>query len=82
MAIHGIGDKAVSNALEAIIASRQRYPGAWRDSIEHVQLFRPQDLELFRKYDIVASMQPRFIITDPQVATKNGEWKGANMPTH
>ena len=68
VAIHAIGDKAVTNALDAIEAARLKYPGAWRDSIEHVQLIRLQDLERFRMLGITASMQPRFIGTDWKVA--------------
>ena len=70
VAIHAIGDKAVSNALEAISAARRKYPGSRRDRIEHVQLFRPQDLELFRDLGVTASVQPSFLCTDWQVAMK------------
>ncbi|KIX10869.1 amidohydrolase [Dethiosulfatarculus sandiegensis] len=85
IAIHAIGDKAVYNCLEAIESARQKHPkDDRRDSIEHVQLCRPQDLERFIDMDIAASVQPVFIPTDWAVAEsrwgadrcKNGySWK-------
>ncbi|PIE32527.1 amidohydrolase [candidate division KSB3 bacterium] len=69
VAIHAIGDRAFTNSLDAIEAARKKYPGAWRDSIEHVQLVRTQDLERCRALGITASIQPRFIMTDYKVAS-------------
>ena len=68
--IHAIGDKAVSNALGAIIHARKKYPCHPRDRIEHVQLFSPKDLSLFKAYDITASVQPVFLGTDRCMAEK------------
>ncbi len=70
ISIHAIGDKAVTNCLEAIAAAREIYPGERRDSIEHVQLLRPQDRALFRDLGVVASVQPVFLPTDWPVAEK------------
>ncbi|GAK61385.1 putative metal-dependent hydrolase [Candidatus Vecturithrix granuli] len=70
VAIHTIGDKAVSNALDAIGAARKVYPGPRRDSLEHVQLFRPQDLDRFLELQITASPQPPFIVSDWEMADK------------
>ena len=72
VAVHAIGDKAVTNALEAIQASRAEHPGSRRDRIEHVQLFRPQDLSLFQELGVVASVQPVFVPTD--WATADCKW--------
>ena len=69
VAIHAIGDKAVTNALEAVARARKCYPGSGRrDRIEHVQLFRPGDLALFRDLNVTASVQPIFLCTDRGVA--------------
>ncbi|MBW1960291.1 MAG: amidohydrolase, partial [Deltaproteobacteria bacterium] len=70
VAIHAIGDLGVTNAIEAICTARNHSTTARRDRIEHVQLFRPQDLEKFRKLDVVASVQPVFLSTDWQPALK------------
>jgi hypothetical protein len=70
VAIHAIGDLAVTNALQSIAAVREKYPGDHRDRLEHVQLYRPQDLPLFRELAVVASVQPVFIPTDWKPADK------------
>jgi predicted amidohydrolase YtcJ len=70
VAIHAIGDKAVTNALQAIARARKICPGDRRDRIEHVQLFRPRDLALFRDLGVTASVQPVFFHSDWQVAIK------------
>ncbi len=68
--VHAIGDLAVTNVLEAIRAARQWLPGPRRDRIEHVQLFHPDDLPLFRDLAVVASVQPAHLLTDRPVAEK------------
>ncbi|MDY0093747.1 MAG: amidohydrolase [Candidatus Vecturithrix sp.] len=70
VAIHAIGDKAVTNALDAISAARKKHPGPRRDSLEHVQLVRPQDFHRFLELEITASPQPPFIVTDWDMANK------------
>jgi hypothetical protein len=68
--IHAIGDKAVSHCLTAIAGARKHHPGPRRDRIEHVQIYRPGDLERFSEMGIVGSVQPRFVATDWNVAEK------------
>ena len=70
VAIHAIGDLALTNALESIAAARIQYPGEHRDRIEHVQIYRPQDLALFHELGVVASVQPVFLGTDWTPAEK------------
>jgi predicted amidohydrolase YtcJ len=70
VAIHAIGDKAVSQSLEAINQARKKFPGTWRDRLEHVQLLRTEDIELFKNLGVVASVQPIFLPTDWKVAEK------------
>lgn len=70
VAIHAIGDKASTNALNAIAHGREQYPGPWRDRIEHVQLCREQDLARYREMGIVASVQPVFVQSDWHVADR------------
>ena len=70
VAIHAIGDLALTNALESIAAARRQYPGNHRDRVEHVQIYRPQDLALFYKLGVVASVQPVFTATDWAPADK------------
>jgi predicted amidohydrolase YtcJ len=70
VAIHAIGDLAVTNALESIAAARKQYPADHRDRLEHVQLYRPSDFSLFHDLEVVASVQPVFIPTDWAPADK------------
>ena len=79
VAIHAIGDKAVTHCLLAISGARTSHPGAKRDRIEHVQLYRPEDLALFRELGVVGSVQPRFVSTDWCVAEKR--WGAARCQT-
>jgi hypothetical protein len=68
--IHAIGDKAVTHCLLAIAAARKAVPGARCDRIEHIQIYRQEDLRLFRELGIVGSVQPRFVSTDWNVAER------------
>ncbi len=69
VAIHAIGDRALTNALTAIAQARKAQPGPRRDRIEHVQLCRPQELALFKEMGVVASVQPVFVPTDWSTAS-------------
>ena len=59
--IHAIGDKAVWMALDDIsrLPSRDR-----RAKLEHVQVIRRQDFELFKKTGTIASVQPCHLLDD------------------
>ncbi|WP_300671977.1 amidohydrolase [Desulfoluna sp.] len=68
VAIHAIGDQAVSTALDGFAAMRALYPGKKRDRIEHLQRVRPKDLLRFKEMDVTASVQPGFLPTDWKTA--------------
>ena len=68
--IHAIGDLAVTNGLVAIETSRKDHPGERRDAMEHVQLFRLEDLDKFKELNVVASVQPAFVPSDWPAADK------------
>ena len=80
VAIHAIGDKAVSNSLDAIAYGREQHPGQRRDSVDHVQMCRSEDLERFKQMDVVASVQPVFIPTDWKVASNR--WGDERCEAH
>ena len=69
---HAIGDRALTQSLDAIEAARKAVPGPfngeYRDRIEHLQLTRTADLVRMKKMDIAASVQPMSILTDWEVA--------------
>lgn len=68
-AIHAIGDRAVSEALEAFEASREVNTGI-RHRVEHAQLMRKQDIGRFARGGFVASMQPVHLYGDRETAEK------------
>lgn len=61
VAVHAIGDAAITNAVDAMIAT-----GA-RGSIEHAQLLAPADIPRLAAHGIVASMQPAHLLDDRDV---------------
>jgi len=65
---HAIGDRALTQCLDAIELARKAFPGDHRDRIEHLQLTRLQDLTRMKEMDIAASVQPMAILTDWYVA--------------
>ncbi len=69
-AIHAIGDKAASYALESFGKALPIHNGKLRQRIEHIQLLRNEDLPKFRKYRVAASMQPVHATSDRQIADK------------
>lgn len=69
-AIHAIGDKAASYALESFGKALPIHNGKLWQRIEHVQLLRNEDLPKFRKYRVAASMQPVHATSDWQMAER------------
>lgn len=67
-AVHAIGDRANSVALDAFAAAGQ--PGR----IEHAQLIKIEDVARFADLGVVASVQPDHVITDRDVAERH--WPG------
>lgn len=62
VAIHAIGDRAVSSALDAFALT-----GA-TGSIEHAQLVRRADLARFARLGVIASIQPQHAVDDRDMA--------------
>jgi len=61
VALHAIGDAAVTHALDAFEATRAR------GTIEHAQLVAERDLPRFAELGIAASVQPQHAIDDRDV---------------
>jgi hypothetical protein len=57
--IHGLGERAVHEALNAIEAARQKHPdSATRYAICHIQVITDQDLPRFAELDVIAQSTP------------------------
>lgn len=66
--IHAIGDKANYQALQAIKKAGDSQ--ALRHRIEHAQIVRSEDLELFADLNVIASFQPIHCPNDYEMALK------------
>ncbi len=64
-AVHAIGDAANRKVLRALgkVAQTSRKAGL-RHRIEHAQLLHPDDIPLFARYGVIASMQPMHLAYD------------------
>lgn len=64
---HAIGDRAISNALDAVaIALRTNGSTDRRHHIAHVQLVRPADVDRFRTLEVTATVQALWACNEPQ----------------
>jgi len=71
IAIHAIGDRANSRALDALEEHWQEWSRlGLRPRIEHVQLISPQDLPRLALMGVVASMQPIHCTSDMLMAER------------
>ncbi|MEY3213845.1 MAG: hypothetical protein RIT28_4326, partial [Pseudomonadota bacterium] len=66
VAVHAIGDAAVSDTLAAFAEARDALPGAAAVPLrlEHAQVVRPEDWALLKAENVVASMQPTHATSD------------------
>lgn len=58
IAVHAIGDRANSQALDAIEVLSQTYKDDRRWRIEHAQILDPRDFARFGRLGVIASVQP------------------------
>lgn len=82
---HAIGDRAARMALEAFAAGEEHSKKRdFRFRIEHDQVIAPEDFKKFKKFGVIASMQPNHLLTDmnwaeghlgPQRAKHSYAWK-------
>ncbi|HBC45472.1 MAG TPA: amidohydrolase, partial [candidate division Zixibacteria bacterium] len=71
VAIHAIGDRANFQALCSIGKYLSTYKKrGLRPRVEHAQLLRKSDINLFKAYNIIASVQPIHATSDRDVADK------------
>ncbi|MBD3381862.1 MAG: amidohydrolase family protein [candidate division Zixibacteria bacterium] len=70
VAVHAIGDKANYNALKAIASAMGRRKHGYRHRVEHCQLLRKRDIELFARHNVIASVQPCHLVSDLDLVVK------------
>lgn len=65
LAVHAIGDQAVTDTLDAFAAAKAAHPDrVVRHRVEHAQVVRPEDRPRFVALGVVASMQPTHATSD------------------
>lgn len=69
--IHAIGDRAVSEAIDALAAARRVEPRPLFHRIEHTQCIRPADVRRMARARIAASVQPCHILGDIRTADRH-----------
>lgn len=83
VAVHAIGDRGNSLALETLAALEKAHPGS-RHRVEHAQVLAPDDVGRFAKDGIIASFQPTHATSDmpwaearlgPERVTRAYAWK-------
>jgi len=73
--MHAIGDRANYRALQAVKTSGNNE--GLRHRIEHCQIVRPEDLDLFTEHKVIASFQPIHCPNDYGMAVKH--WGKRNL---
>ncbi len=70
-AVHAIGDRAIRKTLHVFGQhAEQSRKLKLHHRIEHAQLIHPDDIKLFKKYNIIASVQPVHLASDIPVMNK------------
>jgi predicted amidohydrolase YtcJ len=65
LAIHAIGDRAVDSVLKAYEKALKEFPRAnHRHRIEHCSVLNPRLIKRMKRLNLVASVQPHFIVSD------------------
>jgi predicted amidohydrolase YtcJ len=65
---HAVGDRAVTQALDAVAAARAANgPGGHRHHIAHVQVVAPADVPRFRQLGVTVNAQPLWARLEPQM---------------
>ena len=80
MCIHAIGDKAVDLAIETIKSSLgAEETNRLRHRIEHVSLANREAVKKMQRLGIIASVQPRFILSDTWAKERLGPKRVPNL---
>ncbi len=74
LAIHAIGDYAIEAVLKAFEKALSEHPREnHRHRIEHCSVLNPRLIQLMKRLDLIASVQPHFIVSDFWIVDRLGE---------
>jgi hypothetical protein len=63
--VHAIGDRAIENVLKAFEKALKKLPRQdHRHRIEHCSVLNPRLITLMKRLNIIASVQPHFVVSD------------------
>lgn len=67
---HGIGDRAIQQAIDVMAKYQKQYGEDRRPRLVHCQICRKSQVEEMAEYQIMADIQPAFVPTDYDVVEK------------
>jgi predicted amidohydrolase YtcJ len=74
LAIHAIGDRAVDAVLKSYEKALEEHPRKnHRHRIEHCSVLNPKLIKRMKRSNIIASVQPHFVVSDFWVVDRVGE---------
>jgi predicted amidohydrolase YtcJ len=74
LAIHAIGDRAIDNVLKAFTEALQKFPRMnHRHRVEHCSVLNPKLIKKMKRFGLIASIQPHFVISDFWVVDRLGK---------
>lgn len=74
LAVHAIGDRATEIVLNAFKEAQRQFPSRnCRHRIEHCSVLTPKLVRQMKQLDIIASVQPHFVVSDFWVEERLGK---------
>ena len=80
LAVHSIGDEATRRALDMLDAILKTYPPSdHRHRIEHASVLTPELMDKIKELNLVASVQPHFVISDFWAVSRVGSGRAGGV---
>jgi len=74
LAVHAIGDRAIETVVKAFENVLKRHPREnHRHRIEHCSVLNPRLIKRMKRLDLIASVQPHFVVSDFWVVARVGK---------
>lgn len=80
LAIHAIGDQAIAAALDALEKALEKAPREnHRHRLEHVSVLNESLIQRVKELNVIASVQPHFVVSDFWVGNRLGETRSKGV---
>jgi len=74
LAVHAIGDRAIESVVKAFKKALKEFPREdHRHRIEHCSVLNPRLIKHMKSLDLIASLQPHFVVSDFWIADRLGK---------